>query len=154
MSAVARTRALDRQWEPSSPSRRDEGVDVFAPGAFVEVSREEPARVVLEQWVGAHDVLAEEVLANCLGVERSERLVRALTALHLGQVADAFDELVAAVGGVARLAVTLSYEAGGVDVGSPAEEGQEERDLVVRGHRRTRNEGRRRVHVRELLSEF
>ena len=90
--------------QPQPTARLDERAHVVDPRALVEVDREEPAGLVVEQRVDAHHVPALQVGEHGVVVERAERLVRAVAALHLRQLADAGDELVRARRRVAGLA--------------------------------------------------
>ena len=99
-----------------------EGARVLHPGALVEVDCQEPAGLVLEHGVDAHDVLAFEVCEHGGVVERAKRLLRAVAAFHLGQLAYTGDELVRAGRGVAWFPSLLADEARRVEVWAATEE--------------------------------
>jgi hypothetical protein len=96
VGTIARARSLHRDRDTDAPAGLDECAHIFLPRALVEVSRKEPAGFVVEEWVDAHDVAAREMPDDRGVVGQDERLVRALAALHLGQLTDASDELVPA----------------------------------------------------------
>ena len=75
-------------------------------------------------------------------IDRLKRLPCAVTAFHLGQLADAGHELVRAGRGIPRLARLLTDEACRVDVWTTAEELTEQLHLVGRG---TRSKPRKRL---------
>ncbi len=89
----------------------------------------------MEHGVDAHDVLALEVGEHRSIVERTKRLLRAVAALHLRQLADAADELVRAGRSVAGLARLLADEARRVEVLPATEESTKELHLVDRRSR-------------------
>ena len=119
VGAVAGARFLHRGGQADAPARLDERAHVVRPGALVEVGREEPAGLVIEEWVHAHHVAAGQVPDDCGVVERDEGLVRALAALDLWQLADALDELVPAGRSVAGLSRLLAHEPRREDLFSP-----------------------------------
>src|ERR1019366_14618 len=118
-------------------ARRLEARPVREPSrALVEIDRKEPARLVGEHRVDAHDVLALQVGAHSKVVHRPERLVGAVAALHLRQRAHTDDELVRARVRVSRLSGLLADEGSRVDIVPPAKELAEQLHLfgrVVRG---------------------
>ena len=80
VGAVSGTGALHGYRNSVSLARLAEGRHVFLPALVVEVHGEEPARLVLEHGIDAHDLLALEVLEDFCIVDRQEGLVRAFTA--------------------------------------------------------------------------
>jgi hypothetical protein len=82
------------------PARLGEREHVGRPGALVEVGRHEPAGLVREEGVDAHDVAPLEVIPDDLIRHGKERLIGALPALDTRLLADAAHPLVRAGGGV------------------------------------------------------
>src|SRR5205807_4797944 len=81
MGTVSRTRALDRSRNTERSARRGEGADVFLPRALVEIDRQEPTRLILEQRIAADDVPAPQVICHDLIVDGDEGLIQAVSAL-------------------------------------------------------------------------
>ena len=149
MGAVSRAGALDRHWDANDAARFGEGNDVILPRALVEVGREKPARLVLEERVHAHDVPALEVVEYHLIADRQERLIRALAALATRlQDADAAHEFVRALWGVPGIAGFLADEARREDVFASAKQRAEEPHLL--GRRLRNSAAGRRVERQEL----
>ena len=82
MRALARAGALDRGLDGELLAGFADRGDVFAPRMPVEIDCQQAARVVGEQRIDAHDVMAFEVGSQLVFRRRCERLVRALPALH------------------------------------------------------------------------
>jgi len=80
VGAVSGTGALHGYRNSLSLARLAEGRYVFLPAVVVEVHGEEPARLVLEHGIDAHDLLALEVLEDFCVADRQEGLVRAFAA--------------------------------------------------------------------------
>ncbi len=149
--AVSGARSLDERGQPEPARGICEGSDVLFPRALVEVDREEPARLVGEHRVDAHDVLATQVPEQGVVVDRAERLVRAVAALHLRQLADAGDELVRARGRVAGLTRLPADEPSRIEIVASAEELPEQLDLLRRGALRHRDRTARSAICRSLV---
>ena len=127
---VPRSRTLDGRRKPKCSRGLDEGSDVVSPRLLVEVGRQEPACVVLEERIDPDHVTTLEMVEDHLIAHGDERLIRALAALDARLLADAAHPLVRAGGRVA-----LSIRAGvdpqlGEDVVAPAEEAAEQGDLL------------------------
>src|SRR5437899_1790797 len=99
--AVPRSRTLDGRREPNGARGLDEGRDVVSPRLLVEVGCQEPARVVLEEWIEPDHVTALEVIEDDLVAHRDEGLIRALAAPDARLIADAAHPLVGTGGRVA-----------------------------------------------------
>src|SRR5437867_10057134 len=78
---VPRSRTLDGRREPKGSRGLDEGSDVVSPRLRVEVGRQEPAPVVLEERIDPDHVATLEVIEEYLVAHRDERMIRALAAL-------------------------------------------------------------------------
>ena len=98
--ALPGPRAFDRHRHAEISARLGEGSRIVGPAALVEVSREEPARVVDKKEVDSHDTLAVQMVEDCLFRDWEESLVGAFAALDTGLLADATHPLVRADGGV------------------------------------------------------
>src|SRR3989441_11331396 len=90
--------------ETSDATGFNEGRHVIGPGRLVEVCRQEPTPLIGEQWVNANDVTPLEMAEDHLVLDREERLVWTLAALHPRLLADAVDPLVPTGGRRALLA--------------------------------------------------
>lgn len=100
--------------------------------ALVEVDRQEPAGLILKERVDAHHVAAGEVASHRGIVEWVERLIRALAALHLRELADPFHELVPTRRCVAWPRGLLRYEPRRKHIFAASEKRTKERHLLVR----------------------
>ena len=130
---VPRPRPLD-QCGQAKPSRSfSERPHILLPCALVEVYGEEPAGLVREHRVDAHHMLAAQMPQHRSVIHGSERLVRAVPALYLWQLAHTLDELVRAGGRVPWLARLLAHESGRVEVVATAKEQAEKLHLLARG---------------------
>jgi hypothetical protein len=130
MGTVALARSLDCRRNSHAPTSLNEGANVLEPRALVEVHREEPTRLIREERVDAHHVLAREVADHCCVVAWEERLIRAVAALDLGQFAHTPDELVSARRGVSAFPCPLTHESSREDVLTPAKPRTEQSHLV------------------------
>ena len=135
--AVSGSRALDERGQAKPARGLCECPDILRPCALVEVDRKEPASLVGEHWVDAHHMFAAQVREQGGVIDGAERLVRAVAALHLRQLADAGDELVRARGRIAGHACLLADEPSRIEVGASAEELAEQPHLL-RGRLRRR----------------
>jgi hypothetical protein len=141
VGALPGTRSLDGGRQTHTATDLGEGAHVLGPRLLVEVDRKEPAGFVLEEGVHAHDMSAGEVADHRRIVDRGEGLVRAVAALHLGQLADASYELVPAGRRVAGLPGLLAHEPRWENILAPAEQRPEKLDLVGGRPRRRRIDG-------------
>ena len=133
---VAGARSLDGHGHAEVFAGLAEGRDVARPRVLVEVRREEPARLVGQERIHAHDVLPPQVGDHHAVFDTHERLVLAGTASDARLLADAEAPLVGADGRVAldpRLAVDPEL---GEDVFATAEERSKQRDLATDARRR------------------
>jgi hypothetical protein len=100
MGTLPRSRTLDGGRYSDCAARLGEREHVVRPGVLVEVGRHEPACLVREERVDAHDVPPLEVVPDDLIRHGKERLVGTLPALDTRLLADTADPLVRAGGGV------------------------------------------------------
>src|SRR3989442_6240850 len=127
--------------ETSDATGFNEGRHVIGPGRLVEVCRQEPTPLIGEQWVNANDVTPLEMVEDHLVLDREERLVWTLAALHPRLLADAVDPLVPTGG-----RVPLSPRPGvapkpRVDILAASKARAEERDLFAGGRGRLQEGG-------------
>ena len=120
MGAVAGTRSLDGRRQADTPARFHERDHILGPATSVKVHCEEPAGLILEERVYAHDMSTCEVAEYRGVVERNERLIQALAALYFGQFAYAPDELVSTRRSISALPGLLTHESGWEDVHTSA----------------------------------
>src|SRR5689334_10913488 len=106
MSAVAGPRTLDGRGKPCRARHISKGDHVFLPIALVEIRRQEPAGLVLEEGVDADDVASPQMILDDLIPNRDERLIGALSAPDPRLLADPLYPLIEARRGVPFL--TLS----------------------------------------------
>jgi hypothetical protein len=113
-----------------------EGCHVVGPRRLVEVRRQEPTRVVGQEWVDPDNVTSLKVVEDDLVLDRKEGLVRTLATLHSRLLANAPDPLVPARRGVSFAAGPGVRPEPGVDVVTASKAGAEPRDLFQggRGH--------------------
>jgi hypothetical protein len=78
--ALPGPRTFDRHRHAEISARLGEGSRVVGP-TLVEVSREEPARVVAKKGVDSHDTLALQMVEDCLFSDWEESLIGAFAAL-------------------------------------------------------------------------
>jgi hypothetical protein len=83
VSAISGARSLNGGWNPDLPAGLDEGTDVIDPRAFVEIHSEEPARLIGEERIDAHDVSTRQMADYGRVVKWNECLVRAIAAFDL-----------------------------------------------------------------------
>jgi hypothetical protein len=150
MGAIARARSLDCRWNSHTPTCLNEGANVLDPCALVEVHREEPAGLIRKERVNAHHVSAREVADHRGVVERDERLIWAIAALHLGQFAHTPDELVSARRSVSALPSLPTLESSREDVLTPSKQRAEKSHFIGRcpGNRRLKGKGQRYTDLR------
>ncbi len=149
--SVARPRAFNGGLKADVPTRCDERRDVIDPGLLVEVDGQEPARLVFEQRIDAHDVLAAQVRQDGRVIDRHKGLVRTLAALDLRELANTPNELVRARGRVAWPACLLAHEPSRKDVLPATEELSEQRDLMLGRHGGRHRQGPREAHLNPCL---
>ena len=136
VGAVSGTGALHGYRNSVSLARLAEGSYVFPPAVVVEVHGEEPAPLVLEHGIDAHDLLALEVLKNFCVVDRQEGLVRAFAAGRPAAanrallLADAADPFVGANGRVPGLPGLRVFPASRKDIGPAPKERAKEANLL------------------------
>src|SRR5205085_12645810 len=94
VSTVARSGAFHGHRNVNCPAGLDERSNVLLPGGLIEVDGEEPARLILQQWVDSHNVTTSQVVENHLVVHRCEGLVWALAELDLREIANPANELI------------------------------------------------------------
>ncbi|MGA8744698.1 MAG: hypothetical protein WB507_02395 [Solirubrobacterales bacterium] len=132
MRALARAGALDRGLDGELLAGFADRGDVFAPRMPIEVDRQQVAGVVGEQRIDAHGVVAFEMGSELVPCGRNERLVRALSALHLRLLAYPWPPLVGATGRPS--AATLGvFPAPGEDIRPTLKQALEELDLALAG---------------------
>jgi hypothetical protein len=93
VGAVPGPRAFDERWEPKPAACLHERAHVVSPCPLVEIGSEKPAGLVGHHGVDPHDVMALQVGENGGVIDGAERLVLALAALYLRQIAYASYEL-------------------------------------------------------------
>lgn len=159
----SRSRPSISCWQPrgtATCSGSRERCHVFSPGGLVEVGRQQPTGVVLQEKIDPHHVTPLQVIQDRLVVHEVKRLVRALPAPDSGQLAHPRHELVGASGRVAEPAGLLADEPGRIDVRAAPKERSKEAHLV-RGSDRGRDgsrfvvecDGRCRIRRDDLTAE-
>jgi hypothetical protein len=143
MGAITRAGSLDCRWNSYTPTCLNEGANIRDPCALIKVHREEPAGLIREERVDAHHVAAREVTDDRVGVERDECLIRAVSALDLGQFAHAADEFVSAGRSVSAFPSLSTLESSREDFLAPAKQGAKQSYLVgwCPGNRRVEDKG-------------
>jgi hypothetical protein len=119
--AVAGARTFDGDWNTVRPTGLGKRGSIFLLRALVEIDRQEPTRLVVEQRIATDDMPACQVINNDLVVYRDEGLICAVRALasRVKQAEPRFP-LVQASRRVARIARLLAHEADGEDVRAPS----------------------------------
>ncbi len=137
VGAVPGAGALHRDGNADGSAGLGEGGDVLLPRALVEVGRQKPAGLVLEQRIDADDVSPLKVIEDHLIAHGNEGLVRAVATPAAGlQRAQPWFPLVRACGRVPWFTRLLAHEPGGEDVDPSAEQVAEQAHLLGRRVRR------------------
>lgn len=135
MPTAAGARALERRRKIQTPARTHEGERILLPTGFVEVDREEEARLVQEERIHARDerlaigILAREVPPDDQIGDGKESTVRTVGASDARFLTDPANPLIRAGGCIAGPPGLPALEPARVHVVSTPKERAEERDL-------------------------
>jgi hypothetical protein len=148
-------RDFQRGRDAEAAARAHERAGILFPRSLVEVHRDKPAGVVLQEWIHPGDDGAGEMLRHDLVIDGQKGLVWTVTALHPRLLADPRFPLVGAGWDVAALALAI-LPTKRIDVLPAAKEVSEQCDLrrgrrvLVHGRCRIRTFAKRPLCLRHL----